>query len=58
MYENMIEFVFIDGPFDCPDSVPGLTKFLPEGETKFKAWLQFHSWATEDAQKGYHTPDR
>ena len=54
----MIEFVFIDGPFDCPDSVPGLAKFLPEGETKFKAWLQFHSWATEDAQKGYHTPDR
>lgn len=42
VYGDVMEFVTLEGPFECPEDPPAeLHRFLKAGQTKFRGWLKF-----------------
>ena len=53
VFHEVMEFTMAESPFDCMDDpLPSLKHFLPRKPgARFKSWLQFHGWMSEEAKK-------
>lgn len=48
VFNEVMEFVVVDAPLECPDEPPKeLKRFLRPGRTHFRSWLKFSSWEPE-----------
>ena len=51
VFHEVIDFVFIDAQFECPEEpVKELKRFLEPGHSHFRSWLKFPQWNKDQRQ--------
>lgn len=51
VFNEVIDFVAVDAPFECPGAPPReLKRLLAPGRSNFKSWLKFPGWQQDGSE--------